>query len=182
MPKVRLGLTKLATAKLADTVVVCEPDWSAIAAVAANKLKLKPKQIRRLLLKVRVHEHAAGTELPKGDCTRFLCDDALIFVSTFDALPAAALAPALDEASLPTVPAWPATTATPSFAEAPTVEHDGGRAWALQVLCASHLGACPPLPCAPGATYRLRWPSMGRGGAFNGHFLYQLYINIHRRR
>ena len=51
------------------------------------------------------------------------------------------------------------------------------------MLCASHLGACPPLPCAPGATYRLRWPSVGRGGAFNGHFLYQLYIfNIPRRR
>ena len=119
MPRVRLGLTKLATAKSPETCVLCEADWQSIATVAANKLKLKPKQIRRLLLKDRVNEHAAGTELPHGDCSAYLINDALIFVSTFDALPPANFTdePSVDIASLPILPVWPAHPSAPAAAE-----------------------------------------------------------------
>ena len=106
MTKIRLGLTKVATARVADTVVVCEPDWHSIAAAAANKLKLQPKQIRRLLLKSPVREHAAGTELPQGDCSLLLCNDALIYISTSSAPAENTKHAALNDAQPPALPEW----------------------------------------------------------------------------
>ena len=56
------------------------PSFEDIAHAAANKLRLPPKSIRRLVLKTAVGGHAVGTELPAGDCRAYLKDGALLFV------------------------------------------------------------------------------------------------------
>ena len=66
-----------------DAVVLVAPSHMAIARVAMNKLRLKVKDANRvrLTLKHAVREHAAGTELPDGDLTQYLCNDGTIAVS-----------------------------------------------------------------------------------------------------
>ena len=50
---------------------------------AANKLKLPARSIRRLVLLSNVRGHSIGTALPaSGDCTGYLRNDALLWVST----------------------------------------------------------------------------------------------------
>ena len=107
---VRIGLTKLATATRPDSVAICEPTWVAIATVAANKLKLPHRQIKRLVLKSCVGEHTVGTALPRGDCSEFLCNDVLIYVSQSEETEAGSshsAAPMVDMAALPPLPKWP---------------------------------------------------------------------------
>ena len=67
-----------------DAVVLVAPYHTAIAKVAINKLKLKVKDEKRLLLtlKTAVREHAPGTVLPtEGDLRDYLANDAIIAVS-----------------------------------------------------------------------------------------------------
>ena len=57
-----------------SSVVLVEPWHDEIARAANNKLNLRLKSTRtvRLFLKQRVGVHAAGTELPAGDCAEYL--------------------------------------------------------------------------------------------------------------
>lgn len=81
--KVRLGLTRSETSKQAESVVLVEPTYDAIAKAAAHKLKLGAKAIKRLVLRTSVAGHPVGTELPTtGDCAGFVRNDALVWVAT----------------------------------------------------------------------------------------------------
>ena len=79
--KVRIGLTKSATAKAAECVVLTSPEYDEIVRAAANKLKLSPRSITRLVLRTPVLGHPPGTELPHGDCSALLKNDVLLWVS-----------------------------------------------------------------------------------------------------
>lgn len=66
-----------------DAVVLVTPYHGAIAKIAINKLKLKVKDERRLILSLKtpVREHAAGTVLPKEtNLSEFLANDCVISV------------------------------------------------------------------------------------------------------
>merc|ERR1719152_777981 len=84
--KVRIGITGSATAKQPESVVLAAPTFAAIVAAAAPKLKISPRSVKRLVLRTSVRELAAGSELPKaGDCSAFLKNDVLLWVSTTEA-------------------------------------------------------------------------------------------------
>jgi len=79
--KVRLGLTRSGTAKLPECVVLVEPNYEAITRAAVGKLKLAARSSKRLVLRSSSRGHAIGTVLPTaGDCSHYLCHDALIWV------------------------------------------------------------------------------------------------------
>lgn len=80
--RVRIGVTRSATSNQPESVIVVAPAYESIVAAAANKLKMPPKSIKRLVLRASCRGYAAGTELPRGDCSTVLADDALLWVST----------------------------------------------------------------------------------------------------
>ena len=81
--KLRLGLTKSATAKAAESVIFVEPSYEVIVRAAANKLKLPAKSIQRVVLRTSVAGFPPGTELPRSDdCSAHLKNEALLWVST----------------------------------------------------------------------------------------------------
>ena len=80
-PKVRLGLVRSESASAAECAVLVAPVYEEIVRAAANKLKLKPRSVRRLVLRTAVAGHPAGTELPTaGDCSPYLKNDAILWV------------------------------------------------------------------------------------------------------
>jgi hypothetical protein len=115
MGKLRLSLCKNfgAGKGTVGSVVVVEATFEAIATAANNKLKLKLKNTQsvRLFLKTRVGAHPAGTELPRDDCSSYLCNDAIISVGVGEAGASATSAEgfALDKSSLPPLRSWPAS-------------------------------------------------------------------------
>ena len=80
--KVRLGITRSETSKRAESVVLVEPTYEAIAKASAGKLRISAKAIKRLVLKTSSGGHPAGTELPAGDCSGFVRNDVLLWIAT----------------------------------------------------------------------------------------------------
>ena len=78
----RLGLTRSATARQPESVVLVEPSYDAIVRAAANKLKMSAKHVTRLVVQQPVGGRPAGTELPReGSCAAHLKNDTLVWVS-----------------------------------------------------------------------------------------------------
>jgi NAD-dependent SIR2 family protein deacetylase len=80
-PRVRLGLVRSESTRSAECAVLVSPVYDEIVRAAANKLKLKPRSVRRLVLRTAVAGYPAGTELPTaGDCSSYLKNDAILWV------------------------------------------------------------------------------------------------------
>ena len=86
--KVRLGITRRETSKQPDSIVLVTPTYEAIATAAAHKLRMPLKNIRRLVLLKTALGHPTGTALPpSGDCSDYVTNDALLWVSTTEGAP-----------------------------------------------------------------------------------------------
>ena len=78
--RVRVGLCRSETGSRAESVVVVESCADALREAAAKKLRVAPRSVRKMVLRTAVGTHPIGTELPDGDLSDHLKDDALVGV------------------------------------------------------------------------------------------------------